>query len=193
MPMPRLMLIPLAAVIALITGCAPATVGLQKTGIDNVAVVDDGPGGLYRGAQPSREGIKTLHDELHVKTVIDLRDDAVSWEADAVKQQGMVYCRIASDAAVVDPEKIHKFLDTLRSAARPVFIHCRQGRDRTGMELAIYRIVDQGWTRERAIDELYAHGFNHFWFPNIDHYLRTFDPNQFKRSGAQPINASAGN
>ena len=175
------------------TGCAPATVGLQKSGIDNVAVVDGGPGGLYRGAQPSREGIKTLHDDLHVKTVIDLRDDAVPWEADAVKQQGMVYCRIPSDAAVVDPEKIREFLKTLRSAARPVFVHCRQGRDRTGMELAIYRIVDQGWTRERAIDELYAHGFNHFWFPNIDHYLRTFDPNQFKLPAAEPIHASTGN
>jgi protein tyrosine/serine phosphatase len=183
----------LGALFLCATGCAPATVGLQKTGIANVAVVDDGPGGLYRGAQPSRDGIKTLHDELHVKTVIDLRDDAEPWEADAVKTAGMTYNRIPTDAAVVDPEKIREFLKTLRSAARPVYVHCRQGRDRTGLELAIYRIVDLGWTRERAIDELYAHGFNHFWFPNIDHYLRTFDPNQFKLPTQQPIHASTEN
>src|SRR5207302_6665523 len=110
----------------------------------------------------------------------------------ACKATGMAYQWIPSDAANVEPAKIREFLTTLRSAARPVFVHCRQGRDRTGMELAIYRIVDQGWTREAAIDELYAHGFNHFWFPNIVAYLRTFNPNDFKPQPEQPIHASAG-
>jgi protein tyrosine phosphatase (PTP) superfamily phosphohydrolase (DUF442 family) len=175
------------------TGCSPATVGLPRAGIDNVAVVDDAPGAIYRGAQPSPEGINTLKRDLHVATVIDLRDDAEPWEAGACKAAGIAYQRIPSDAANVEPAKIKEFLRTIRAAARPVYVHCRQGRDRTGLEMAVYRIVEEGWTREKAIDELYAHGFNHFWFPNIVSYLRTFDPNELKAPAAPPIHASSGN
>src|SRR5437763_55717 len=83
------------------------------------------------------------------------RDDAVGWEADACKAEGIAYQRIPSDAANVEPAKIKEFLQTIRAAARPVYVHCRQGRDRTGLELAVYRIVDEGWTKQRAMDELY--------------------------------------
>lgn len=169
-------------------GCFPATVGTTRPGVANLDVVDHGAGAVYRGGQPTRDGITTLNRDLHVRTVIDLRDDAVSWEAAACLSQGMTYQRIPSDASVVEPAKIRQFLTLLRAATKPVYVHCMQGRDRTGLELAVYRIVDQGWTRQAAIDELYAHGFNHFWFKNIENYLRTFDPAEFK---APPVTASA--
>lgn len=43
-----------------------------------------------------------------------------------------------------------------------VFIHCRQGVDRTGFVIAKYR-MSQGWTKEEAVKEMKAMGL-HFWF-----------------------------
>jgi tyrosine-protein phosphatase SIW14 len=157
-------------------GCAPATVGESHPGLYNVGVVDKPPSAIYRGAQPTPQGIATLKNQFKVKTVIDLRDDAVGWERAACTAVGINYVRIPSNAAVVDEETIQTFLETLRKAKSPVFVHCREGRDRTGLEVAVYRIVDEHWTREAAIEELERHGYNRFWFPGIERYLRTFDP-----------------
>jgi protein tyrosine/serine phosphatase len=94
----------------------------------------------------------------------------------------MKYKRIGTNAATVDKEKIRQFLRTLGEAAAvgPVYVHCRQGRDRTGLEIAMYRILVQGWTRQAAISELREHGYNWFWFPGIERYLQTFDVNDFR-------------
>ena len=44
----------------------------------------------------------------------------------------------------------------------PILIHCRAGLHRTGCMAAIYRMEYQGWTPERAVDEMRAHGFGDF-------------------------------
>lgn len=32
----------------------------------------------------------------------------------------------------------------------PVYVHCEHGADRTGLLIALYRVIHQGWTREEA-------------------------------------------
>ena len=159
------------------SGCS--TVGKPITGIENFAVVEDD--GLYRGGQPSYEGITSLK-EHGVRTVIDLRDDRNPAERMWVEEAGMAYVNIGMNAARVEPAKIAKFLKEVDVAQKPIFVHCRRGRDRTGLEVAAYRIVEQGWPREAALNELYAHGYQWAVFPGIARYLRTFDPQQFKKS-----------
>src|SRR5436309_72613 len=159
-PVVRRPLTALMVIVSLATGCAPATVGVTHPGLTNVAVVDKPPAAIYRGAQPTPEGISTLKNQFHVTTVINLRDDAPAWEAAAVQAEGMTYVRIPSNAAVLDEEKIRTFLDAVRHAKGPLFVHCREGRDRTGLEVAVYRIVEEGWDRRAAIGELHQHGYN---------------------------------
>jgi tyrosine-protein phosphatase SIW14 len=159
------------------TGCA--TVGKPITGIENFATVVDDE--LYRGGQPSYEGITSLK-EHGVRTVIDLRDDRNPAERMWVEEAGMAYVHIGTNAGRVEPAKIATFLKEVDEAQKPIFVHCRRGRDRTGLEVAIYRIVEQGWSRDAALTELYAHGYQWAVFPGIGRYLRTFDPEQFKKS-----------
>src|SRR5687768_2500725 len=167
----------LVLVTLVLTGGGCASVGKPVRGIDNLAVVDPAPRALYRGGQPSHEGIKTLK-KMGVRTVIDLRADAVAWERSAVESAGMTYVNIPTVAWDVDPGRVEDVLETVRTCERPAFIHCRHGRDRTGLSVAVYRLVEQSdaWTRRAAIRDLYRHGYHSLLFPGIRRYLTTFEP-----------------
>ena len=58
----------------------------------------------------------------------------------------------------------------------PVLVHCHHGADRTGLIIALYRLLSQGWSREAAIDELIhgGYGFHPIW-ANIPRYLQSAD------------------
>ena len=156
-------------------GCA--TVGKPITGIENFAAVGDG---LFRGGQPSYDGIQQLKSN-GVRTVIDLRDDRNPAERMWVEEAGMAYVNIPTNANRIEPAKIATFLKEVDAAQKPVFVHCYHGRDRTGLEIAVYRMVEEDWPREAALKELYAHGYHWAVFPKIARFVRTFDPQQFRR------------
>lgn len=166
--------------LALLTGGCGPTVGRYHHGVPNFATVDPAPEAIYRGGQPTQAGFKTLK-KMGVKTVIDLRDDAVSWEKSAVTKNGMTYVHIPSNAARTNATTIASFLTAMTEADRPIYIHCKRGRDRTGLEVACYRLVHQQdkWSRQQAIEELRAHGQQRLFFPGIERYLRTFNPEDF--------------
>ncbi len=42
--------------------------------------------------------------------------------------------------------------------ASPMFIHCEHGVDRTGLLIALYRVIHQGWTRQDANREWVRNG-----------------------------------
>jgi protein tyrosine/serine phosphatase len=179
--MPKRRFIPLLVLLAVAAGCQ--TVGKPVTGIGNFALVEDG---FYRGAQPSFEGIQELKAKK-VRTVIDLRDDRNPAERKWVEDAGMAYVNIQTNATRIEPAKIERFLKEVDAAQRPIFVHCYHGRDRTGLEVAVYRMVVQDWPREAALKELYAHGYHWAAFPGIARYVRTFDPQayaQFRKNVA---------
>jgi protein-tyrosine phosphatase len=44
-------------------------------------------------------------------------------------------------------EHFAQFLTLLRAnPGKKVFVHCRVGDDRTGMDIAAYRMAEQGWS-----------------------------------------------
>jgi len=151
------------------SGCA--TVGKDVPGVSNFGEVEKGQ--LYRGAQPSEKGIHYLADN-GIRTVVNLRDDPQKWEKQAVEKAGMQYVWIPSTASKADPKVVDKFLTTMRQGDTPVFVHCKAGRDRTGLNVAAYRIIHDDWDRKRAITELHAYGYNWALFPGIEKYLKTF-------------------
>lgn len=115
--------------------------------------------GLYRGGQPTRLGFQTLAHK-GVKTVVDLRvpDGQSAWEEHIVESLGMHYVHIPFHGgripAQADVDRAFAIL--LDSAQWPVFIHCREGKDRTGMIVACYRISHDGWTNAKALAEAKA-------------------------------------
>jgi protein tyrosine/serine phosphatase len=70
-----------------------------------------------------------------------------------------------------------------------VFVDCLHGSDRTGLAVASYRVVEQGWDVETAIAELREFGFHARYFPQILRYLRRLDAAKVreKMKRAKPV------
>lgn len=114
---------------------------------------------LYRGGQPTMEGLETLA-KMGVGVVVDLREGTREAERDEVTKLGMHYVAIPWHCSHPDDATVAKFLTVLRNNRdNTIFVHCYFGTDRTGMMIAAYRMSEQGWTPEEAKKEMRAYGF----------------------------------
>jgi tyrosine-protein phosphatase SIW14 len=140
---------------------------------------------LYRGAQPTNEGFASLA-KLGINIVVDLRGSSAG-ERRVVTGLGMRYVVIPWRCYSPRDEVFARFLTLLReNPGKKVFVHCRLGDDRTGMEIAAYRMAEQGWTPEDAKKEMAVYGVN--WFhrticPRLGAYENEF-PRRFETSPA---------
>ena len=134
---------------------------------------------LYRGAQPRPRGIHRLA-ELGINTLINLRGTNAETRADEAeaKSLGLSYFNIPlpvwgrpNDA---DIQHVLEIINAPESGR--VFVHCRDGVDRTGMIVALYRINREGWSREMANAEAARSGMrgNQYWMRDYisDFYVR---------------------
>jgi protein tyrosine/serine phosphatase len=139
---------------------------------------------LYRGAQPTRKGFQNLEHSLKITTVLDLQvrhSDLPQGEATAMKfvKAPMVAWHVDDD----DGAQLVHALRLIRSGMKTgkVFVHCTHGADRTGTVMALWRMVEGGWSADEAIAEMQDGGYNfHDIFSNIPKYLRTVDVTHFR-------------
>jgi len=145
-------------------------------GLTNFATVS---ADLYRGAQPTAEGFRTLA-KLGVKTVVNLR--AFHDDAKLIDGTGLGYVHITFEPWNPERGEVITFLKIMAdSARRPVFVHCQHGADRTGTMVAAYRMVFQRWSLEQALAELPNFGFHRIW-SNLKTFLRTLSSDDLRRS-----------
>jgi tyrosine-protein phosphatase SIW14 len=133
---------------------------------------------LYRGAQPSKGGLKKLA-ELGVKTIINLRD-----EQDLSKQEGTEAAKAGLQYFSVPMAGLGRPTETQLSqviaiidapANWPAFIHCKHGSDRTGTVVACYHILHDGWKSDKAISEARRFGMSWVEFGMRD-YISHYQP-----------------
>ncbi len=95
------------------------------------------------------------------RSVINLRlptEPGVAEEAEVVEAAGLRYVHLPLDGAAPDPAVAERFLDVIADPTlAPVYIHCASA-NRVGAVWAIKRVVHDGWTRERALEEATAIG-----------------------------------
>jgi protein tyrosine/serine phosphatase len=126
---------------------------------------------LYRGGQPKEAGFAELK-HMGIVTVINLRDndERALKEKAIVESAGMRFINIPLDSwDRPDIKVIDEIISQIKAAENhPVFIHCKRGRDRTGMVLAIYRMTTDGWTSKHAGDEAEKYGIRWWQFKMRD-------------------------
>jgi archaemetzincin len=150
---------------------------LRAAGLPNLNCVTPA---LYRGAQPTAEGMRRLK-KMGVRTVVNLR--SFHSDRDEIGETGLAYEHIYMKAWNAEDEEVVRFLQIVSDPKRaPVFVHCQHGADRTGVMCAIYRVALCNWSKEKAMAEMTEGGFGHHsvWV-NLRRYLRALDIDAMKK------------
>lgn len=139
---------------------------------DRFAQVDEY---LYRGARPTYDHLLTLRNLYLVKTIVSLDDnpEVVAQEKQWATQLGMNFYNIPLNALETPSDlDVNAILTQLirSSKTNRVYLHCKHGKDRTGMISALYRVFYQNWNKERAYDEMLNMGFQWLLFPLRRYY-----------------------
>lgn len=160
-------------------------------------VVSDGK--LYRCGTLPADGFREAIKRFNIKTVVNIREEAdagrdpllaadwlESWrgrrtvrESEACRAAGARYVQI--EGGVLDdpgrepggrPQMVDDFLSVCDDPANhPVLIHCKAGRDRTGLLTAVWRMEYDGRTQAQAVAEMKANGFATFGATEANVYL----------------------
>lgn len=154
-----IMLLPIAGL-----SCVAQTSSGSAISIKNFGKVNDN---YYRGSQPNAQEFNHLK-QIGVKTVIDLRKDAVDEAPELARAAGLEYINIplTTKRAATEEQTAH-FLSLVNDPNNwPVYVHCKGGRHRTGEMTAIYRITQDGWTGDQAYEEMKKYDFeDSFFYP----------------------------
>ena len=151
-------------------------VKLDRPGLPNLFKVN---ARLYRGAQPTVEGIKELK-KLGVKTIVGLRDKHS--DKDILGDSKIAFEHIPIKTWDPEEKDVIRFLQIVADKSRqPVFVHCEHGADRTGTMCAIYRVAVDGWSKQQAIDEMTNGGFGfHSVWSNLPKFIEKLDVEKVK-------------
>ncbi len=156
---------------------------IKKPGLPNFHQVS---GDLYRGAQPTAEGIQELQ-KIGIKTVVNLR--YFHSDRDEIGDTKLASEHIRMIALFPRESHIIRFLRIMTDDARkPVFVHCLHGSDRTGVIVAAYRIVVQGRSKDEALEEMTRGGFGfHGFLKNLIWFIQDLDIDEIRqKAGLQP-------
>jgi uncharacterized protein (TIGR01244 family) len=145
---------------------------------------EDGTPILIRTPQPDADDLRDLDAEYGVRTVLNLRGESdAGWFAEEREGVDAIQARWVhlpvSGSRGPTPDQIEAFFDLVEDAsAWPVLAHCQGGIHRTGVMSALYRIQYQGWSSQRAIEEMEDNWFN--WTTRdrdaIKDLLRAYQP-----------------
>lgn len=83
----------------------------------------------------------------------------------------------------IGDEDVIRVLRTIRRRENgPFLMHCWKGADRLGVMVSMFRIVEQGWTKDEAIDEMVngGYGFPAAW-RNIIEYIKNVDVERIRK------------
>jgi protein tyrosine phosphatase (PTP) superfamily phosphohydrolase (DUF442 family) len=134
---------------------------------------------LYRGARPDKgTSTKAYRDlaDLGVRTIINLEGEKA-----ARSEQARVNAALATEEAQIQVipfhisspwhtfffstshQRMHDLFTIIQDAPKPVFIHCKYGKDRTGAVITLYRLKRNELDDfARAYAE--AHHYKFSWF-----------------------------
>ncbi|OWY71871.1 hypothetical protein B7486_09450 [cyanobacterium TDX16] len=154
----------LIVIVVLVAGGAGlAALALDRRLPKRLAVVE--PKVLYRSGQPDTDQLEALQDELGIKTILIVRKGdsrRVPEEVEHAEALGMKVVRIPINSRVrISDDEVRQFFECVDEPAnQPVLVHCSAGRHRTGYLCALYRIERQGWSLDRAMEEMLSFGFD---------------------------------
>jgi protein tyrosine/serine phosphatase len=151
---------------------------LQLSGNFHVVV----PNELYRSAQPTAGSIAHMEARYHIRTIFNLRGkfagkDWYEAEKAAAEKLGitLVDFRMAADQELTK-SRAERLISLMRTAQKPILIHCNAGADRTALAAALYLAGVKGVEVEAA-ESQFSFKYGHLEVPFSPAYAmdRTYE------------------
>ena len=122
---------------------------------------------LYRGGQPTERADYRELKAMGIRTILNLRETPfdVAVEQKIAHELDLNFFHIPTSSILAPPKRDMKLaLEIINNPQyQPVFLHCRHGKDRTGMVVGLYRVYFDKWTAERGYEEMVDHGFGQYY------------------------------
>jgi protein tyrosine/serine phosphatase len=117
-------------------------------------------GKFYRSAQLGKDEFEEIVQRYGIRTVINLRghqpgewwydDEESELKRLNVRQEDIGF----STEQMQTKEDWARYAQLLKTAQRPILVHCRSGADRTGEATAVYMMDYMGKSKEEALKQL---------------------------------------
>jgi undecaprenyl-diphosphatase len=113
-------------------------------------------GALYRSAQPSPLLLRYVVKRHEIRSLVNLRGKTPGFESAFAARRGLrLFVFDLSSSRPPSDKEVSRFLEIVSDPEnQPVLVHCRNGVDRSGYMVGLYRVERQGWDRERALREM---------------------------------------
>ena len=128
--------------------------------------------GVWRGARPDLSQIRGI--SKRVKTILCLEKPQVGEETAASSWRMNFISRHWSEVFPPSMEQLLFAAEYCRIAIGGLLIHCTHGVDRTGAAVFAHRVVNQGWSFEKAYQEMLDNGHHVFFYWWWQKRLRDF-------------------
>ena len=142
----------------------PSTVVLAQDELPKFQQVTDR---LYRGGQPRDGGLRRLR-ELGIDTIVNLRGTSKTTKAEEVEARalGFNYFNVAlPNWGRPQDSRVRRALLIIAAPQNGrVYVHCKDGVDRTGMIVALHRVTHEGWKTSDALAEAEGRGMRRYQF-----------------------------
>jgi len=122
-------------------------------------------GKIYRGIQPGDDEDYEYLRRMGIKTHLNLRK-YLWWQERGLhkraESEGFLYRHTGMPTLwnePKDPEVEEALGDLDDPSLQPIYVHCRLGKDRTGMLVALYRVLYQKWNGCSAWKEWKSFGY----------------------------------
>lgn len=109
---------------------------------------------LFRSAKPDKHFVRYLKNNYGIEQIVSLIGP-IEAHGTALRLGIEVFTfewRVQPPAA-----ELQAVLELIRNGKKTL-IHCRAGRDRTGLVIAAHRMTQSGWSRERAVRDMIKFG-----------------------------------
>jgi protein tyrosine/serine phosphatase len=118
---------------------------------------------IWRSGQPLSQDWAELH-ALGIRKILKLNEMSVGSDHECVAFGMTLYVETIGDQASqveIDPAILLP-IDARLVEPGPWLVHCAEGKDRTGIAIARFRVMQDGWTKEAAYDEWVRYGSHRY-------------------------------